>query len=157
MVLSFFGSYMYQDRKLRDSIYKGIMKSRPVKRLIRTAKAIHFMEADDFILNQRLYLKINMFMRQWAIFDPKRKEHYYRYYPNFTSYIGDRMEDESFGDRINLLLDEFCQADRFTLSERDRNFLPGNGGLHQYSEPRHVLCLQYRIQAARGFHRFPVE
>lgn len=123
MVLSFFGSYMYQDRKLRDSIYKGVMKSRPVMRLIRTARAIHFLGDEDFIMNQRLYLKINMFMRQWAIFDPKRKEHYYRYYPNFTSCIGDRMEDESFGDRINLLLDEFCQADRFTLSERDRNFL----------------------------------
>lgn len=123
MVLSFFGSYMYQDRKLRDSIYKGIMKSRPVKRLIRTAKAIHFMEADDFILNQRLYLKINMFMRQWAVFDPKKKEHYYRYYPNFTTFIADRMDDDRFADRINGLLDEFCRADHFTLSERDRNFL----------------------------------
>lgn len=123
MVLSFFGSYMYQDRKLRNSIYKGIMKSRPVKRLIRTAKAIHFMEADDFILNQRLYLKINMFMRQWAVFDPKKKEHYYRYYPNFTTFIADRMDDDRFADRINGLLDEFCRADHFTLSERDRNFL----------------------------------
>ena len=68
MVLSFFGAYMYQDRKLRDSIYKGVMKSRPVMRLIRTARAIHFLADEDFIMNQRLYLKINMFMRQWAIF-----------------------------------------------------------------------------------------
>lgn len=123
MVLSFFGSYMYQDRKLRDSIYKGIMKSRPVMRLIRTAKAIHFMDSEDFVLNQRLYLKINMFMRQWSIFDPKNKKTYYRYYPNFTTYITDKMDDEGFEDRINGLLDEFCRADNFTLSERDRNFL----------------------------------
>lgn len=123
MVLSFFGSYMYQDRRLRDSIYKGVMKSRPVMRLIRTARAIHFLADEDFIMNQRLYLKINMFMRQWAIFDPKRKEHYYRYYPNFTTFIADRMDDDRFADRINGLLDEFCRADHFTLSERDRNFL----------------------------------
>lgn len=123
MILSFFGSYMYQDRKLRDSIYEGIMKSRPVTRLIRTARAIHFMDREDFILNQRLYLKINMFMRQWSIFDPKNKKTYYRYYPNFTTYITDKMDDEGFEDRINGVLDEFCRADGFTLSERDRHFL----------------------------------
>lgn len=148
MVLSFFGSYMYQDRKLRDSIYKGVMKSRPVMRLIRTARAIHFLADEDFIMNQRLYLKINMFMRQWAIFDPKRKEHYYRYYPNFTSYIGDRMEDESFGDRINLLLDEFCQADRFTLSERDRNFLLQETAAY-INTVSHAMYFAYNI----GFRR----
>lgn len=148
MVLSFFGSYMYQDRKLRDSIYKGVMKSRPVMRLIRTARAIHFLGDEDFIMNQRLYLKINMFMRQWAIFDPKRKEHYYRYYPNFTSYIGDRMEDESFGDRINLLLDEFCQADRFTLSERDRNFLLQETAAY-INTVSHAMYFAYNI----GFRR----
>lgn len=148
MVLSFFGSYMYQDRKLRDSIYKGIMKSRPVMRLIRTARAIHFLADEDFIMNQRLYLKINMFMRQWAIFDPKRKEHYYRYYPNFTSYIGDRMEDESFGDRINLLLDEFCQADRFILSERDRNFLLQETAAY-INTVSHAMYFAYNI----GFRR----
>lgn len=148
MVLSFFGAYMYQDRKLRDSIYKGVMKSRPVMRLIRTARAIHFLADEDFIMNQRLYLKINMFMRQWAIFDPKRKEHYYRYYPNFTSYIGDRMEDESFGDRINLLLDEFCQADRFTLSERDRNFLLQETAAY-INTVSHAMYFAYNI----GFRR----
>lgn len=148
MVLSFFGSYMYQDRKLRDSIYKGVMKSRPVMRLIRTARAIHFLADEDFIMNQRLYLKINMFMRQWAIFDPKRKEHYYRYYPNFTSYIGDRMEDESFGDRINLLLDEFCQADRFILSERDRNFLLQETAAY-INTVSHAMYFAYNI----GFRR----
>lgn len=148
MVLSFFGSYMYQDRRLRDSIYKGVMKSRPVMRLIRTARAIHFLADEDFIMNQRLYLKINMFMRQWAIFDPKRKEHYYCYYPNFTSYIGDRMEDESFGDRINLLLDEFCQADRFTLSERDRNFLLQETAAY-INTVSHAMYFAYNI----GFRR----
>lgn len=148
LLLSFFGSYMYQDRKLRDSIYKGVMKSRPMTRLIRTARAIHFLADEDFIMNQRLYLKINMFMRQWAIFDPKRKEHYYRYYPNFTSYIGDRMEDESFGDRINLLLDEFCQADRFTLSERDRNFLLQETAAY-INTVSHAMYFAYNI----GFRR----
>ncbi|WP_367238909.1 hypothetical protein [uncultured Dialister sp.] len=148
LLLSFFGSYMYQDRKLRDSIYKGVMKSRPMTRLIRTAKAIHFMDDDDFIMNQRLYLKINMFMRQWAIFDPKKKEHYYRYYPNFTTYIVSRMDDEAFEDRINSLLDEFCRADRFTLSERDRNFLLQETAAY-INTVSHAMYFAYNI----GFRR----
>lgn len=148
LLLSFFGSYMYQDRKLRDSIYKGVMKSRPMTRLIRTAKAIHFMDDDDFIMNQRLYLKINMFMRQWAIFDPKKKEHYYRYYPNFTTCIVSRMDDEAFEDRINSLLDEFCRADRFTLSERDRNFLLQETAAY-INTVSHAMYFAYNI----GFRR----
>lgn len=148
LLLSFFGSYMYQERKLRDSIYKGVMKSRPMTRLIRTAKAIHFMDDDDFIMNQRLYLKINMFMRQWAIFDPKKKEHYYRYYPNFTTYIVSRMDDEAFEDRINSLLDEFCRADRFTLSERDRNFLLQETAAY-INTVSHAMYFAYNI----GFRR----
>ena len=149
LLLSFFGSYMYQERKLRDSIYKGVMKSRPMTRLIRTAKAIHFMDDDDFIMNQRLYLKINMFMRQWAIFDPKKKEHYYRYYPNFTTYIVSRMDDEAFEDRINSLLDEFCRADRFTLSERDRNFLLQETAAY-INTVSHAMYFAYKISSIPG-------
>ena len=123
LLVSFFASYMWQDRTLKDDVYRGIMKSRPMVRLIRAGKAIHFLREEDLPLSQRLYLKMHMFMRQWAIFDPKNKKAWYRYYPNFTSYITDRMEDEGFEDRINGLLDEFCRSDGFVLSERDRNFL----------------------------------
>ena len=120
LMVSFFASYMWQDRKLKDPVY---LKSRPMVRLIRAGKAIHFLREEDLPLSQRLYLKMHMFMRQWAIFDPKNEKAWYRYYPNFTSYITDRMEDEHFEDRINGLLDEFCHTDDFVLSERDRNFL----------------------------------
>ena len=123
LMVSFFASYMWQDRKLKDPVYLGILKSRPMVRLIRAGKAIHFLREEDLPLSQRLYLKMHMFMRQWAIFDPKNEKAWYRYYPNFTSYITDRMEDEHFEDRINGLLDEFCHTDDFVLSERDRNFL----------------------------------
>lgn len=100
LLLSFFGSYMYQERKLRDSIYKGVMKSRPMTRLIRTAKAIHF------------------------------------------------MDDEAFEDRINSLLDEFCRADRFTLSERDRNFLLQETAAY-INTVSHAMYFAYNI----GFRR----
>lgn len=123
LMVSFFASYMWQDRKLKDPVYLGILKSRPMVWLIRAGKAIHFLREEDLPLSQRLYLKMHMFMRQWAIFDPKNEKAWYRYYPNFTSYITDRMEDEHFEDRINGLLDEFCHTDDFVLSERDRNFL----------------------------------
>lgn len=123
IMVSFFASYMWQDRKLKDDVYRGIMRSRPMVRLIRAGKAIHFLREEDLPLSQRLYLKIHMFMRQWAIFDPKNEKTWYRYYPNFTSYITDRMAEEGFEDRINGLLDEFCHTDDFVLSERDRNFL----------------------------------
>ena len=123
LMVSFFASYMWQDRKLKDPVYLGILKSRPMVRLIRAGKAIHFLREEDLPLSQRLCLKMHMFMRQWAIFDPKNEKAWYRYYPNFTSYITDRMEDEHFEDRINGLLDEFCHTDDFVLSERDRNFL----------------------------------
>ena len=105
LMVSFFASYMWQDRKLKDPVYLGILKSRPMVRLIRAGKAIHFLREEDLPLSQRLYLKMHMFMRQWAIFDPKNEKAWYRYYPNFTSYITDRMEDEHFEDRINGLLD----------------------------------------------------
>ena len=65
-----------------------------------------FLSDRDQEESQRFYLKVNMFLRQWAIFDPKQPQYYYHYFPDFTHSITARTEAEDFDARVTVLLQE---------------------------------------------------
>lgn len=50
-----------------------------------------------------------MFLRQWAIFDPKKPQFYYHYFPDFTHSITARTEAEDFDARVTVLLQEILR------------------------------------------------
>lgn len=43
-----------------------------------------------------MYLKIHMFMRQWAFFNSKNTRAYYRYFPDFAMRIADKASGDAF-------------------------------------------------------------
>ncbi|WP_296957253.1 hypothetical protein [uncultured Dialister sp.] len=122
-VLGFLGSYVWQDRPMKESILKGVLGSKEVQRWTREMVTKNLLTDEDIRFGQRLYLKISMFMRQWSIFDPKNKKNYYRYYSHFAMFMANKMEEEGFENRVNELLDDFCHTSGAILSEEDRTFL----------------------------------
>lgn len=122
-VLGFLGSYVWQDRPMKEAIVKGVLASPDVQKWSRYMAVHGFLDDKDLHFGQRLYLKISMFMRQWSIFDPKNRKNYYRYYSNFLIFMANKMDEEGFENRTNELLDDFCHTTGAILSENDRKFL----------------------------------
>lgn len=67
---------------MRDSIAEGILQSPSVARWVRRRVAAGDLLPEDIPVRQKMYLKIHMFMRQWAFFNPKNTRAYYRYFPD---------------------------------------------------------------------------
>ena len=105
-VFSFFGSYLWQDPKMKHSIFNGLCQSPRLIRWIKKEILEYQLKSSDFQVSQRLYLKIHMFMRQWPFFDPKKQNCYYRYYPNFTVSISNQVNSDDFEKQLRILLKE---------------------------------------------------
>lgn len=122
-ILAFLGSYVWQDRPMKEAILKGILESPEVRKWSRAMEVHGFLDDKDIHFGQRIYLKISMFMRQWSIFNPKNRKYYYRYYSNFLIFMANKMDEEGFENRTNEILDDFCHTTGAILSEEDRKFL----------------------------------
>ena len=105
-VFSFFVSYLRQERAMRPAILRGVLTSPRFARWVHRMQLQGFLSDRDQEESQRFYLKVNMFLRQWAIFDPKQPQYYYHYFPDFTHSITARTEAEDFDARVTVLLQE---------------------------------------------------
>lgn len=108
-VFSFFVSYLRQERAMRPAILRGALTSPCFTRWVHRMQMQGFLSDRDQEESQRFYLKVNMFLRQWAIFDPKKPQFYYHYFPYFTHSITARTEAEDFDVRVTVLLQEFLR------------------------------------------------
>lgn len=108
-VFSFFVSYLRQERAMRPAILRGALTSPCFARWVHRMQMQGFLSDKDQEESQRFYLKVNMFLRQWAIFDPKQPQFYYHYFPDFTHSITARTEAEDFDARITVLLQEILR------------------------------------------------
>lgn len=108
-VFSFFMSYLRQERAMRPAILRGALTSPCFARWVHRMQMQGFLSDRDQEESQRFYLKVNMFLRQWAIFDPKQPQYYYHYFPDFTHSITARTEAEDFDARITVLLQEILR------------------------------------------------
>ena len=108
-VFSFFVSYLRQERAMRPAILRGALTSPCFTRWVHRMQMQGFLSDRDQEESQRFYLKMNMFLRQWAIFDPKQPQYYYHYFPDFTHSITARTEAEDFDARVTVLLQEFLR------------------------------------------------
>ena len=108
-VFSFFVSYLRQERAMRPAILRGALTSPCFTRWVHRMQMQGFLSDRDQEESQRFYLKVNMFLRQWAIFDPKQPQYYDHYFPDFTHSITARTEAEDFDARITVLLQEILR------------------------------------------------
>ena len=108
-VFAFFVSYLWQERAMRPHILRGVLSSPEITRWVRRMEMRGLLSEKDLDESQRFYLKVNMFLRQWAIFDPKQPQYYYHYFPDFTHSITARTEAEDFDARVTVLLQEFLR------------------------------------------------
>ena len=108
-VFSFFVSYLRQERAMRPAILRGVLTSPCFTRWVHRMQMQGFLSDRDQEESQRFYLKVNMFLRQWAIFDPKQPQYYDHYFPDFTHSITARTEAEDFDARITVLLQEILR------------------------------------------------
>ena len=108
-VFSFFVSYLRQKRAMRPAILSGALTSPCFARWVHRMQMQGFLSDRDQEESQRFYLKVNMFLRQWAIFDPKQPQYYYHYFPDFTHSITARTEAEDFDARVTVLLQEILR------------------------------------------------
>ena len=108
-VFSFFVSYLRQERAMRPAILSGALTSPCFARWVHRMQMQGFLSDRDQEESQRFYLKVNMFIRQWAIFDPKQPRYYYHYFPDFTHSITARTEAEDFDARVTVLLQEILR------------------------------------------------
>lgn len=108
-VSSFFVSYLRQERAMRPAILRGTLTSPCFARWVHRMQMQGFLSDRDQEESQRFYLKVNMFLRQWAIFDPKQPQYYYHYFPDFTHSITARTEAEDFDARVTVLLQEILR------------------------------------------------
>lgn len=108
-VFSFFVSYLRQERAMRPAILRGALTSPCFARWVHRMQLQGFLSDRDQEESQRFYLKVNMFLRQWAIFDPKQPRYYYHYFPDFTHSITARTEAEDFDARVTVLLQEILR------------------------------------------------
>ena len=108
-VFSFFVSYLRQERAMRPAILRGVLTSPRFTRWVHRMQMQGFLSDRDQEESQRFYLKVNMFLRQWAIFDPKQPQYYYHYFPDFTHSITARTEAADFDARVTVLLQEILR------------------------------------------------
>ena len=108
-VFSFFVSYLWQERAMRPAILSGVLTSPCFTRWVHRMQMQRFLSDRDQEESQRFYLKVNMFLRQWAIFDPKQPQYYYHYFPDFAHSITTRTEAEDFDARVTVLLQEILR------------------------------------------------
>ena len=105
-IFAFFVSYLWQERAMRPHILRGVLTSPEITRWVRRMEMRGLFSEKDLEESQRFYLKVNMFLRQWAIFDPKQPRYYYHYFPDFTHSITARTEAKDFDARVTVLLQE---------------------------------------------------
>ena len=94
---------------MRPAILRGVLTSPCFARWVHRMQMQGFLSDRDQEESQRFYLKVNMFLRQWAIFDPKQPQYYYHYFPDFTHSITARTEAEDFDARVTVLLQEILR------------------------------------------------
>ena len=94
---------------MRPAILRGVLTSPCSARWVHRMQMQGFLSDRDQEESQRFYLKVNMFLRQWAIFDPKQPQYYYHYFPDFTHSITARTEAEDFDARVTVLLQEILR------------------------------------------------
>ena len=109
-IFAFFVSYLWQERAMRPHILRGVLSSPEITRWVRRMEMRGLLSEKDLEESQRFYLKVNMFLRQWAFFDPKRPRYFYRYFPNFTLSIEERVDAEDFDTHVIMLLKEIVRA-----------------------------------------------
>ena len=109
-IFSFFVSYLWQERAMRPHILRGVLTSPEITRWVHRMEMRGFLSEKDLEESQHFYLKVNMFLRQWAFFDPKQPRYFYRYFPNFTLSIEERVDAEDFDTNVIVLLQEIVRA-----------------------------------------------
>lgn len=125
-VPAFFASYLWQRRDMRDSIAEGILQSPSVARWVRRRVAAGDLPPEDIPVRQKMYLKIHMFMRQWAFFNPKNTRAYYRYFPDFAMRIADKASGDAFPAAAMKLMRELGktrEGNKRPFSKEMENFL----------------------------------
>ncbi len=111
-VLAFYGSYLWQDRRLKDAFLRGCLSGKAFTQWVKRMHLRGLLAPKDLYFSEKLYLKMNLFMRQWAFFDPKNRKYYYKYFPNFTLSIVERTDEENFDKRVWLLLEGLRPAEK---------------------------------------------
>lgn len=109
-IFAFFVSYLWQERAMRPHILRGVLSSPEITRWVHRMEMRGLFSEKDLEESQRFYLKVNMFLRQWAFFDPKQPRYFYRYFPNFTLSIEERVDAEDFDTNVIVLLQEIVRA-----------------------------------------------
>ncbi len=109
-VVAFYASYLWQDRKLKDAFLRGCLSGKTFTRWVKRMQMRGFLTPKNLYFSEKLYLKMNLFMRQWAFFDPKNRSYYYKYFPNFTLSITDRTDEEDFDRKVWLLLEDLRRS-----------------------------------------------
>lgn len=125
-VPAFFASYLWQRRDMRDSIAEGILQSPSVARWVRRRVAAGDLLPEDIPVRQKMYLKIHMFMRQWAFFNSKNTRAYYRYFPDFAMRIADKASGDAFPAAAMKLMRELGktrEGNKRPFSKEMENFL----------------------------------
>ena len=95
---------------MRPHILRGALTSPEITRWVHRMEMQGLLSEKDLEESQRFYLKVNMFLRQWAFFDPKKPRYFYRYFPNFTLSIEERVDAEDFDAHVIVLLQEIVRA-----------------------------------------------
>lgn len=111
---------------MRDSIAEGILQSPSVARWVRRRVAAGDLLPEDIPVRQKMYLKIHMFMRQWAFFNPKNTRAYYRYFPDFAMRIADKASGDAFPAAAMKLMRELGktrEGNKRPFSKEMENFL----------------------------------
>ena len=109
-VLAFYGAYLWQDRKLKDAFFRGCLKGKAFTRWVKRMHMRGLLTPRDLYFSEKLYLKMNLFMRQWAFFDPKNRKYYFKYFPNFTLSIEERTDEPDFDKKVWLLLEDLRRS-----------------------------------------------
>ncbi len=122
-VLAFYGSYLWQDRRLKDAFLRGCLSGKAFTRWVKRMHMRGLLAPRDLYFSEKLYLKMNLFMRQWAFFDPKNRKYYYKYFPNFTLSIEERTDEPDFDKKAWLLLEGLRPADSKEIPPPFMHFL----------------------------------
>lgn len=109
-IFAFFVSYLWQERDMRPHVLRGILTSPEITRWVHRMEMRGLLSEKDLEKSQRFYLKVNMFLRQWSFFDPKQSRYFYRYFPNFTLSIEERVNAEDFDANVIVLLQEIMRT-----------------------------------------------
>lgn len=118
LILCCMGSYLYEDRRLRKTLYEGIAGSAPFQKVMGEIQRIGSFTKEDFFFSREIYQIMNEFIGEIPMLRESRKKDSLFMISLKDWMAGDRF-DGAFGDFIT----KMSERDHVTLQEEDRIFL----------------------------------